>query len=224
MKTLTTLACLATLAVASSAHAQQGTQPPLPFVGKWDAAGQLALLNRNKSDLSSWDQWYSAAAVNGSAGYYWTPHFKTEFEIGTAGAGTIDGDEAIPVPGSTFPFPRYRDHRLNETTFGGAAIFQFFDNQWIHPFIGAGAELVREHHVADALPAQTIRFSTAVPMLQLPAVPAIDSVTYAARPLVTGGAKFYIAPRAFLRTEVRTAFSTTRPLAIEWRGGVGFDF
>jgi len=55
-------------------------------------------------------------------------------------------------------------------------------------------------------------------------VPAIDNVSYSVRPVVTGGFKFYVSQRAFVRTEVRTSFSTDRPLAIQWRGGVGIDF
>ena len=109
-------------------------------------------------------------------------------------------------------------------TVGATAMYQFFDNQWVHPFVGAGAELVRERHLAGALPASTIRFSTAVPSLSLPSVPAVDTITYSVRPIVTGGFKFYVSPHAFVRTDVRTTLSADRPLAWQWRGGVGFDF
>jgi hypothetical protein len=74
------------------------------------------------------------------------------------------------------------------------------------------------------LPGQTVRLSTVAPGLILPALPAIDRVNWSVRPLVTGGFKFYVSPRAFLRTEVRTALSADRALAVQWRGGVGFDF
>jgi hypothetical protein len=94
----------------------------------------------------------------------------------------------------------------------------------VHPFVGAGAELVRERHIADALPASSIRLSTAVPSLVLPAVPAIDTVTYSVRPIVTGGFKFYVSPHAFVRTDVRIALSADRPVAWQWRAGMGFDF
>ena len=115
-----------------------------------------------------------------------------------AGQGTIDGQESTPFPGSSFPYQRYREHKLRETTFGATALYQFFDNQWLHPFVGAGVELAREQHFADSLPAETVRLSTTVPSLRLPAVPAIDTVTYSVRPLVTGGFKFsgrHAAPR-----------------------------
>ena len=223
MKTLTTLLCLAALAAAESAQAQQPSTPALPGPGRWDTAGQLALLNRNRSDLSRWDGWYSAPAVDGTAGRYWTAHFKTEFEIGAAGHGRISSEERA-VAGSTVFFPRYREHTLQETTFGATAQYQFFENQWVHPFIGIGAEVVRERHAADALPGQTVRLSTVAPGLILPTLPTIDRVNWSVRPLVTGGFKFYVSPRAFLRTEVRTALSADRALAVQWRGGVGFDF
>ena len=96
-------------------------------------------------------------------------------------------------------------------------MYQFFENQWVHPFVGVGAELVRERDRADALPPITIR-PTPAPSLIVPALPAIDKVSYSVRPLVTGGFKFYVSPRAFVRTEVRTALSTDRGLALQWRG------
>jgi Outer membrane protein beta-barrel domain len=224
MRTLETLLCMAALAVAVEAQAQQPTTLMVPAPGQWDVAGQLALLNRNKSDLSRWDHWYSVAAIDGSAGRYWTPHLKTEFEIGTAGQGTIDGMEETPIPGQSFPYTRYRDHKLRETTVGATALYQFLENQWVHPFIGAGAELVRERHTAGALPAATLRLPTAAANVSVPAVAAIDTTRYSVRPLVVGGFKFYVSQRAFVRADVRTAFSTNQPVAWQWRGGIGFDF
>ena len=206
--------CLATLAISADARAQQ-----------YDVAGQLALLNRKTPQFAEWDRWYAAAKADVTVGRYWTPNFKTELELGTATGANIDGHEPVVVPGSSFPFQRYREHRLRDTTTVGAtAVYQFFDNQWVHPFVGAGIELAREHHVAAALPEETVRFSTTVPTLRLPAVPAIDAVTYSVRPLVSAGFKFYVSPRAFVRTEARTSFTADGPVALQWFGGIGFDF
>jgi len=203
----------ALLALAPDASAQQPV--PVTAIGRWDVAGQLALLNRNKSELGSrWDQWYEAPLIQGSAGHYWTPHFKTELEIATSGQGTIGVEENL----------RYREHMLRESTVGATAVYQFLDNQWVHPFVGAGLEVARERHVAESLPSSIERFPTTALPLTLRPVPAIDNVSYSMRPLVTGGFKFYVSQRAFVRTEVRTSFSTDRPLAIQWRGGVGIDF
>ena len=214
MKRLSTMFSLsAILALAPNASAQQPV--PVTAIGRWDVAGQLALLNRNKSELGSrWDHWYEAPLIQGSAGHYWTPHFKTELEIATSGQGTIGVEENL----------RYREHMLRESTVGATAVYQFLDNQWVHPFVGAGLEVARERHVAESLPSSIERFPTTALPLTLRPVPAIDNVSYSMRPLVTGGFKFYVSQRAFVRTEVRTSFSTDRPLAIQWRGGVGIDF
>jgi len=212
-KLSTTFSLLALLALAPDASAQQPA--PVAAIGRWDVAGQLALLNRNKTDLGSrWDHWYDAPLVQGSAGHYWTPHLKTELEIAVSGAGTIGVEQDL----------RYREHRLRESTIGATAVYQFFDNQWVHPFVGAGLELARERDVAESLPASFERFPSPTLPLTLRLVPAIDKVSYSVRPVVTGGFKFYVSQRAFVRTEVRTSFSADRPLAIQWRGGVGIDF
>jgi len=222
MNMVRALVCLTALASSADASAQQATHLKLP--ARWDAAGQLSMVNRNRSELSRWDHWYTVAAINGTGGYYWTPHFKSEFEIGMGGEGTIDAEEETAVPGQTFPYVRYRDHKLREMTVGATALYQFFENQWVHPFVGGGAEFVRERHLADALPAASVRFSAAMPMLPVPAIPAVDTISYSVRPVLTGGFKFYVSPRAFVRTDVRTALSAERPAAWQWRGGIGFDF
>jgi hypothetical protein len=58
-------------------------------------------------------------------------------------------------------------------------------------------------------------------------VPAFDGPTeivYTVRPSITGGAKFYVSDRAFIRTDFRTSFSPDRNVNVAWRSGVGFDF
>lgn len=200
MNKFTLLFCVAMLAAAGSAEAQDT---------RWDAAGHIGLLNRNKADIGSYDNWYSVAAIDGTVGRYWTPHFKTEFDIGTAGEGRIYGP--------------YREQRLRETTVGATAFYQFFENQWVHPFIGGGVELAHERVRAAAFRPPTLRLPpTAVP--GVPSLAAVDEVNYSVRPVVSGGFKFYVSPHAFVRTDVRTSLSADRPLALQWRGGIGFDF
>jgi hypothetical protein len=167
MKTLTTLMCLAALLLAVDARAQQ-----------FDAAAQLGLLNRNRADLGSYDNWYSAAAIDGTFGRYWSPHVKTEFDMGTSGEGSI--------------WAPYREYKVRDTTIGAAVLYQFFDNQWVHPFAGGGVEFVHERERTDAFPPPTFRGVTSAGFPVVPSLPAIDSVSYSVRPIVTGGFKFYV--------------------------------
>jgi hypothetical protein len=225
MKTFTAAVCLAASLTASAARAQQQANLTPPAIGQWDSAAQLALVNRNETELGGWDNWYSVAAVHGSAGRYWTPHLKTELDIGTAGQGKIGGAENGPASEFGYPYARYRTHLFHVTTLGAAAVYQFFENQWVHPFVGAGVELARERHTADALPPEVVRVAPNAPPVTLPAAAAVDAVRYWVRPLITGGFKFYVAPRAFIRTDVRTSLAVSgRPAALQWRGGIGFDW
>jgi hypothetical protein len=83
---------------------------------------------------------------------------------------------------------------------------------------------VHERQRADAFPPSTFRGVTGAGFPVVPSLPAIDAVTYSVRPIVTGGFKFYVTPHAFIRVDARTALSAERPLALQWRGGIGFDF
>jgi len=147
MKIPTALFCLFVLALAVDAHAQQ-----------WDTAGQLALQHRNKTDFGGSDRWYSVAAIDGSVGHYWTPHIKLELDVGTTGQGEIAGAEPAAASGLPFPFSRYREHKLRETTIGGTAMYQFFENQWVHPFVGAESSWCTNGTWLIRFPQQTSRF------------------------------------------------------------------
>jgi hypothetical protein len=226
MNKLTSLVLLlATLVFADAAQAQQ-LDEPYPAAVRWDVAGQAAWVGRNRTDLGSdWDHWYNAAAFNLSAARFWTPHLKTELEFGAGTEGTLYGnEEPVPIPGQRGPYYRLREHKLQESTLTATTVYQFLDNQWVHPFAGVGIELARERHRADELPPTIGGLTPTTSSFPVPGVPAIDRISYSVRPVVTGGLKFYVNERAFIRTDVRTSFSTAGPLALEWSGGVGLDF
>ena len=156
MKTITTLLCVAALAVAADAGAQQPTHLTLPTDGRWDVAGQLALLNRNKSDLSAVGSMVFGCRCRRIGGTLLDAAFQDRIR------GRHGGPGHHRWPGEHARFPD-RVSRINATgntsfarsTFGATALYQFFDNQWVHPFVGAGVELAREQHFADSLPAET---------------------------------------------------------------------
>ncbi len=47
---------------------------------------------------------------------------------------------------------------------------------------------------------------------------------YSARPFITGGVKFYVSERGFIRTDMLTTFSSSGAESAVWRVGVGVDF
>lgn len=197
----------------------------------WDLAGQVGLLGSNKSDIGAdWNDWYNAASGGVAAGYYVTPHFKAEVQAAMSRQGRIFSQESIPVPGGAFPIFRSREHSFAATTFGAGVSHQFFENQWFHPFVGGGLEIVRETHRIDTpqqfIPGRPDPARPLVPVftLILPATTGTTDVSWAARPYVAAGFKWYVAERGFVRSELRSSFSSRGPEHVVWSGGVGFDF
>jgi len=161
---------------------------------KWDLAGHVGWLGSNKSGIGDdWNGWYDAASGGVTAGYYLTPHVKTEFQVTASRQGRVYSQESIPVPGGAFPVFRSRDHFFSASTFAGGVSRQFFENQWFRPFVSGGLEIVRETHRIDT-PQQFIsgRPNPATPLVPvpvqiLPATSEPTDVRWAARPYVAAG-------------------------------------
>jgi opacity protein-like surface antigen len=198
---------------------------------RWDLAGHVGWLGSNKSDIGAeWNDWYNAASGGVTAGYYLTPHFKTDVQMAVSRQGRIYSQESIPVPGGAFPIFRSREHFFAARTFGAGVSHQFFENQWFHPFVGGGLEIVRETHRIDT-PQQFIpgRLDPARPLVPaitqiLPATTGTTDVSWAARPFIATGFKWYVAERGFVRSEVRSSFSRRGAEHVVWSGGAGIDF
>jgi hypothetical protein len=192
---------------------------------RWDVAGHAGWLGVNKSDTfdTGWNDWYDAGEFGASAGYYWTSHFKTEFDIATTTESHIFSYESLILPGEPFPYQRSRQHFFRSTRVSGGASYQFFDNTWFHPFVGAGVDVVRESTRVDT-PHHVIPLRDGRPPLILPAASTDWESSVTARPFVTGGFKWYVSERAFVRGDLRTSFSSKAGESFVGRAGVGFDF
>jgi outer membrane protein W len=123
----------------------------------------------------------------------------------------------VPIPGSRFPVAQYREHSLRYHTVRGLVAYQFLENQWVHPYVGIGVEATRERH--------QIETELRPGLAPIVAIPDTDRTRVLARPVATAGFKFYVAPHAFIRSDVQTSFSSgDAPAMLVWRGGVGVDF
>ena len=189
---------------------------------RWDAAGQAGWFGANKTTIApDWNDWSEAAVFAASAGYYFTPNFKIEIGAATTTTGEVESLEQIG--GGTFPTFRSRRHRFRSTTVSTVLAYQFLDNAWFHPFVGVGIEARRERVRIDAQP-YFAPLPGGRPGVLIPGPPSEVATTYAARPLVTVGFKWYVSERVFVRSDIRSTFSTDRAESAEWRAGFGFDF
>jgi len=214
----------AALFIASGAAAQERPRisiaPAEPV--RWDLAGHVGWLGSNKSDIGAdWDDFYNAGLGGVSAGYYFTPHVRTDLRAAISSEGRIFDNQVVPVAGQPFPSYRTREHFFQTATVGASASYQFFENQWFHPAVGVGVELIRErHHVFS--PQQFIPSRDPVPVV-IPAETGSAEVSYAVRPFVTTGFKWYVSERAFLRSDLRSSFSTRGVDRFVWSAGIGVD-
>jgi opacity protein-like surface antigen len=215
---------LAAMLVASPAAAQQA--PVVSLVpddpARWDAAGSIGWRGGNKSDIApEWDEWFDAATFGASISYHLTTPLKVELDVSTTTDGTVFAQEPFVVPGQPFPLFRFGEHRFRSTSVSAGALYQFGENRWLHPFLGGGLEVVRER---ARLELEEQRPCAGVPCVPVP-VPAEESVSHRGLPFATAGFKWYMTERAFVRSDVRSTFSSGRGIdAVTWRIGIGADF
>ena len=211
--------------LAGSTASAQDAGPVLTLLpaapSRWDVSAHVTWLGERRANPSfEWDRWVNVASGGGILGYYWTPHIKTEIDISASTEDEIYSIEPIALPGTNALFPLQRDHAFRVTTASAGLVGQFFENAWFHPFVSAGLEIMREReHVETTAPLVPPRTPTP-PIATEPET----IVRLAARPFAAAGFKVYVSERAFIRTDVRTSWSTDGLAALAWHSGVGFDF
>jgi opacity protein-like surface antigen len=203
---------LALLALPATAAAQ--SQPggaPSGIAGlhlaRFDVSGSVGWANgREEVHTSLGNGWYHDAASFGvTAGFYWTEHLKFEVDAGTTGEGRLYAADSY----------LYQEHSYDGRRVAATAIYQFGHNAWVHPFVGAGVDVERQQHRID---------STTYSRSGAAVIRSQDSITETtARPMLTAGLKAYLTPRAFFRSDVAVASSSTVD-RVMLRVGVGVDF
>ena len=170
-------------------------------------------------DTSSYDQWQGSVLLNVTAGRYWTDNLKTEFEAGwldTPASELYTDIEIRDVP--TYALVRFeaRDIRM-----GVAQLYQFGRNQWVHPYLGIGADIIARRTTKRRLPQTRDVYPRGTPVL----IPALDERTsdVLAQPFVKAGLKMYARERLFFTTEFKLGISRDVDHAV-WKIGIGADF
>jgi hypothetical protein len=185
----------------------------------WDASGHMSWLTVNKTGIApEWDRWYDVATVGGSIGRYIGRHLKVEFDAATSASAEVYVERQVLLPQQTYPTYISQPQRFRMSTFAGGAVYQFFDNRWLHPFAGGGLESALE----------TREVSQVVYPVTLPAAAIMDppgtTSTWHQRPFTTVGFKWFVGERAFVRSDVRTTFDRGGLAQVSWRTGFGVDF
>lgn len=191
-----------------------------PDTPRWDAAAYTGWYGARKPGVVTWDDWLETGAGGGLVSFAWAKQFRTELDVSFAGTGRLYSQETVTFPGPVTTIVRTFPREYHDTTVAASLIFQPFENRWVHPFIGAGLGVVREHLRVES--PEYRYFGPSGPVL-LPAQRTTIDVTYHAEPHVVGGAKFYVSESAFIRTDMRFGIGPDTVSAVA-RIGFGFDF
>jgi hypothetical protein len=191
---------------------------------RWDVAGHAGRQGVNKPGVGpEWDGWYQSASYAASVGRFVTRNIKLEIDATRSARADLFTSGTVTA-GADY-FYRSQMHHFTTTAVSAGAVYQAFENQWVHPFAGGGLEVMRETQISDASQQGPLfRNGIAIPMPVNWALPAAEVRSTAIRPFVTAGVKVYVSSHAFLRTDLRVGLSRSGAESAVWRAGVGVDF
>jgi hypothetical protein len=195
----------------------------------WDAAGTAGVLGSHSPDVDGRrhvDDWFHVAQGGLIVGRHVSTHLKVEIDASVSTAGRQYVEWQVNVPGFPYPYPLVAELRTSVRSLGAALTWQFGDNDWVHPFVrgGVSADFERQHtRTWDQVIYRTDPSGVSVP-LRVAGPDAEGAVTTTtARVTAGGGAKFYVSPRLFVRSEGMLAWGRARQNVV-LRVGLGLDF
>lgn len=167
-------------------------------------------------------RWHGSLLLGARVGHYWTDHLKTEVEASWDSPRTRDIYENLERQGGyTYALSDYRAH---DARVGVVQLFQFGRNEWVHPYVGVGADVVRR--VAQTNRLQQSRTVYLPPHRQIPIdIPAASEqkTTVFAQAVLKTGLKMYVSEQVFFNTELK--FCVRRDIdQVVWKFGLGVDF
>ncbi len=181
-----------------------------PAVPAWDVAVTTGLFEGrpgNTGAPSYGDNWYDTVRGGVSVGRYWTTNLKTEVEVMTSGEGT------------RYSYGAQEYLRLSQGS--ARVVWQFFDNQWIHPYVLAGVTVDADRRRTLVLDQYPRTIDPRGPIVA-PRTVGPDTL-YQAGAIAGAGAKLYMSPRLFANTGVLVT-KAKRARTVSVVLGLGLDF
>ncbi len=196
---------------------------------KWDIAGIAGLFagHSPEPDVRSYQQdWFRTGQGGVIIGRHVTANLKVELQASRTGEGTQFIQRFVSIPGVASPYPVGAEAHTSTTSVATVVTWQFFENQWIHPFVQAGVAAEFDRRLVntwaqDYYSGDPRQGGIVIPIAEETAQGR--DITSAARAVIGGGAKLYVSPRLFVRTEGRATIGHRRQ-HVSFRVGFGVDF
>jgi hypothetical protein len=175
----------------------------------------------NIHDIHESRQWHGSLLVALSGGHYWTDHLKTEVDLSWASPRDREIYETLERQGGfTYALSDYRAH---DVRLGVVQLFQFGRNDWVHPYVGVGADMVRRQATLwRDRQSRVIYMQNRTVPVEIPASIERRTTTFA-EAVVKTGLKMYATERVFFNTELKLGVRRDVDHVV-WKFGMGFDF
>ena len=172
--------------------------------------------------LRDYNRWRGSLFVAAGGGHYWTNHLKTEVEGAWSSRSNSETYEDLVVDGhQTYAVST---HRIREVRLSIGQGYQFGHNAWVHPLVGAGADVMRRESLLDRPAQSRVTYGGARPATTV-VIPAVreSGTRVLVRPYVKTGLKMYASESTFFATELKFGFGTELERVL-WKIGLGVDF
>jgi hypothetical protein len=190
----------------------------------WDAAVLAgAFLGRpDATSARGYDEWFGTPQVVLVGGRHLTTHLKGEVEVFTTGEGRQFVQEPLVLPNSPLPIFVSSERLTRVSAVQASLVYQFFENQWAHPFVQMGVIAASQRVRLRRWP-QQVRVGPAPTDVVLAGGDEGPATANHVGIVVGTGAKLYVTPRLFVRADTQlTALTTATHLV--FRAGLGLDF
>lgn len=166
-------------------------------------------------------RWHGSLLVGLTGGHYWTDHLKTEVDASWMRPRGREIYETIARQGGvTYAVSNYRAHDIR---FGVAQLYQFGRNQWVHPYVGVGADIVgRQGTLERDRQSRVVYLQNRNVPIEIPSATERTSSVFAQAVLKTG-LKMYVSEKAFFNTELKFGVRSDVDHVV-WKFGMGVDF
>lgn len=214
------------LAGAASAGQAPAAEPaPARLLPRFDVHGVIGWQNLRQppvSEFDRYDTWANGIFYGGAgAGYYWTPHLKSQVDFGGGTRGEHYRYRLITSGGQqTAENSRITTRKQSLAL---SQQYQFFENQWFHPHVGIGVDVGRETETARIEPVFVYDPVARVSRQISPARTLGPTHRTVVRPFGEAGFKGYMTTRAFFTTDVRLMVRGGLDEVL-FRVGFGVDF
>jgi hypothetical protein len=177
----------------------------------------------------NFDNWYNSGTFAISAARYLTPHLKAEGEVMWSAEGERFVQRYVQVPGvpGIPPYPVGANQMVKTNGVSAGLAYQFFENQWAHPFVFGGVALDFDHTRVETWPQSYYRGDPRVPGNEIPlTTQRIEDLgtSRELRAVLGTGVKLYTSQRSFFKTDARVNFGSDQSGHVSFRLGFGLDF